>query len=93
MKGTAVGKKFTLAYANIFMAAWEKQVLRTVPQKPAHYFRYLDDIWGVWIHSGEEFQTFVHKLNNFNTPITVKVDIHTDLVNFLDTTNFKGLDF
>lgn len=28
IKGTAMGKKFTPAYANIFMATWEKEVLQ-----------------------------------------------------------------
>lgn len=48
IKGTAMGKKFAPAYANIFMANWEEVVFTKCQQKPIHYLRYLDDIWGVW---------------------------------------------
>lgn len=51
IKGTAMGKKFAPSYANIFMAQWEHSALQTCSKKPLHYFRYLDDIWGVWPHS------------------------------------------
>lgn len=43
VKGTAMGKKLALAYANIFMAAWEKRALQTVPKKPAQYYRFFDE--------------------------------------------------
>lgn len=33
IKGTAMGKKFAPAYANIFMANWEKEVLCQKCQK------------------------------------------------------------
>ncbi|XP_013855711.1 uncharacterized protein LOC106511508, partial [Austrofundulus limnaeus] len=51
IKGTAMGKKFAPAYADIFMAEWEESALSKCEKKPLHYFRYLDDIWGVWNHS------------------------------------------
>lgn len=34
VKGTAMGKKFALAYTNIFLVAWEKGVLQVAPKKP-----------------------------------------------------------
>lgn len=93
VKGTAMGKKFAPAYANIFMAAWEKGALQTTPLKPVHYYRFLDDVWGVWTHSLTEFQDFISILNSFNSSITVKAEIHRTTVNFLDVTVFKGTDF
>lgn len=42
------------------------------------YFRYLDDILGVWDYSREEFQVFVQKLNHFNTSVAVGADIPPD---------------
>lgn len=47
IKGTAMGKRFAPAYANIFMAQWETEILGKCEKCPSHYFRYLDDIWGV----------------------------------------------
>ncbi len=51
IKGTAMGKRFALAYVNIYMADWEETALQKCGKLPAHYFRYLDDIWGIWTHS------------------------------------------
>ncbi|KAK3519623.1 hypothetical protein QTP86_017547, partial [Hemibagrus guttatus] len=56
VKGTAMGKRFAPSYANIFMAKWEEEALSAWPIKPLHYFRFLDDIWGVWKESEKEFK-------------------------------------
>lgn len=93
VKGTAMGKKFALAYADIFMAHWETSVLQKCTKKPLHYFRYLNDIWGVWPHSEGDIEIFLNILNNHNSSITLKATKNTNSVNFLDTTTYKGLLF
>lgn len=93
IKGTAMGKKFAPAYANIFMAEWEASALAECHRRPLHYFRYLDDIWGVWTHSEDEFRDFEASLNNHNPSITLKSTISFESVDFLDTTTYKGPDF
>lgn len=93
IKGTAMGKKFAPAYANIFMAEWEASALSRCHKQPLHYFRYLDDIWGVWTHSEDEFKEFVATLNNHNTSIKLKSATSHLSVDFLDTTTYKGPDF
>lgn len=65
IKGTAMGKRFAPAYADIFKASWE--VLEKCPKKPLHYLRYLDDIWGVWCYSKEEL--FIRILNSHDPSI------------------------
>lgn len=93
IKGTAMGKKFAPAYADLFMAWWETAALEKCGKKPLHYYRYLDDIWGVWTHSEEEFSVFLHTLNTHNSSIKLKATTDKDKVNFLDTTTFKGPKF
>ncbi|GAA6102481.1 uncharacterized protein LOC114849825, partial [Tachysurus ichikawai] len=93
IKGTAMGKKFAPSYANIFMAKWEEGALATWPVKPLHYYRFLDDIWGVWVESELEFQKFVNYLNQFDPSIKVKHTLHPSEVTFLDTVTYKGGDF
>jgi len=93
IKGTAMGKKFAPAYANIFMAEWETSALSSCQKTPEHYFRYLDDIWGVWSHSKEDFDSFVTTLNNHNKSISLKYITSYTSVDFLDTTTFKGINF
>lgn len=92
-KGTAMGKKFAPAYADIFMAAWETTALQKCPKKPLYYYRYLDDIWGIWTHSTQEFTEFMNILNSHNPSITLKSETNYNSVHFLDTTTFKGPNF
>lgn len=93
IKGTAMGKKFAPAYANIFMANWEEEVFHKCHKKPLHYFRYLDDIWGVWTGSKEEFQTFLGTLNSHDPSIQLTAEVREQSVDFLDTTVYKGPGF
>lgn len=90
VKGTAMGKKFAPAYANIFMANWEEGALSKCPKKPLHFLRYLDDIWGVWSYSIEEFQEFIHILNSHDPSIKTKYITNHQSIDFLDTTVYKG---
>lgn len=93
IKGTAMGKKFAPAYANIFMANWEREALQKCPQQPACYVRYLDDIWGIWTGTKVEFEQFVKILNDHDPSIKLKHEIHEQSINFLDTTIYKGPKF
>lgn len=93
IKGTAMGKRFAPSYANIFMAYWEEEVLAKCPKKPLHYLRYLDDIWGVWAHSVEDFKQFMVILNAHDPSIQLKSEFDSLSIDFLDTTVYKGPDF
>lgn len=50
-----MGKKFALVYVNIFMVNWEEGVLFKCLKKFFYFFRYLDDIWGIWIYLEGDF--------------------------------------
>lgn len=93
IKGTAMGKKFAPAYANIFMANWEREALPKCPKQPTCYLRYLDDVWGIWTGTEEEFADFVAVLNSHDPSIQLKTEINKQSIDFLDTTVFKGPDF
>lgn len=93
VKGTAMGKKFAPAYANIFMANWEEEVFSKLSKKPVCYLRYLDDIWGIWVGSKQEFEDFIGILNSHNPSIKLKTVLDEHSIDFLDTTVFKGPNF
>lgn len=93
VKGTAMGKKFAPSYANIFMARWEEKALAAWQFKPFSYFRFLDDIWGVWTGTEEYFKQFADHLNNFHRSIKIKYTLDRAGVNFLDTVTYKGKGF
>ncbi|XP_037101527.1 uncharacterized protein LOC119119330 [Syngnathus acus] len=93
VKGTAMGKRFSPAYANIYMAEWEEGALAQSPKKPITYLRYLDDIWGIWGDSREEFDLFLKTLNDQHPSINLTAQVSEREINFLDTTTFKGSEF
>lgn len=93
IKGTAMGKRFAPAYANLFMANWEEEVLAKCPKKPLHYLRYLDDIWGIWCYSKQEFEEFLGILNSHDPSIKLKYEMDDKSIDFLDTTVYKGPSF
>lgn len=92
-KGTAMGKKFAPSYANIFMAQWEEEALARCPKQPLHYFRFLDDIFGIWTHSKEDFLQFVTILNSHDPSIKLKYVFDESSMDFLDTTVYKSSSF
>lgn len=93
IKGTAMGKRFSPSYASIFMAQWEKEGLEKVEHKPMLYYRFLDDIWGIWTESKYKFNQFINILNSINSSISVTTEFNKEQVNFLDITIFKGTEF
>ncbi|XP_057680612.1 uncharacterized protein LOC130908814 isoform X3 [Corythoichthys intestinalis] len=86
--GTAMGKKFAPAYANLYMKMWEESVFEKCLQLPLVYYRYLDDIFGIWPYSKEEFATFIEVLNAHHTAIKVTANLQEHQIQFLDTEVF-----
>ena len=52
-RGTAIGTKMAPPYAILFMDSLEQRFLRSSPLKPLVWWRYIDDIFLIWLH-GEE---------------------------------------
>ena len=93
IKGTAMGKKFAPAYANIFMADWEEKALAKCHNKPLLYLRYLDDVFGIWTYSEQEFLEFIDTLDTHDPSIRLKHTFNNSSIDFLDTTIYKGTNF
>lgn len=75
------------------MADWEETAFLHCKKLPLRYYRYHDDVWGIWTHSEEDFHEFVQTLNNQHDSIQLDPVLNEQEVNFLDTTVFKGADF
>ena len=58
--------------------------------KPSVYWRFLDDIFMIWEHSKEDFYKFVKILNTHHPSITVKAELSSESMHFLDTVVYKG---
>ena len=67
--GTTMGTKMAVAFANIFMAKIEKEILRQSSIKPIFWKRFIDDVISVWDTSRNEIEEFVLQVNNFHPTI------------------------
>ncbi|PWA28184.1 hypothetical protein CCH79_00021138, partial [Gambusia affinis] len=56
-------------YANIYMAKWERECFQKCTKLPDAYYRYLDDIWGIWNYNYEDLINFTEILNNHHPSI------------------------
>ena len=93
VSGTAMGKKFAPAYANIMMAIFEEEVLERTDKKPLAYYRFLDDIFLIWPHTLDDFEQFFQLLNNHKESIKFQHTISDTSIDFLDVTLFKGNNY
>ena len=83
-----MGRKYSPAYADIYLADWEESAFLKCPSRPLIYFRYLDDIFGLWDKSETEFNHFRRILNSHHPRINLKHTLHLQQVPFLDTIVF-----
>ena len=88
--GTAMGKKYAPAFANIFMAEWEHKMLRGTRLQPLCYKRFLDDIFLIWTHGDQQLTTFISYANNIDESIQLEAQADPQMVAYLDTWVYKG---
>ena len=84
ISGTAIGTKFTLPYACIFMDQIETNFLRTQSHQPMVWFRYIDDIFFIWTHGEEKPEEFMADFNAFNLNIQFTYESSKKSIAFLD---------
>ena len=91
--GIAMGSKMAVAFAVIFMAHIEKQLLASSPHKPIIWKRFIDDIFSVWTINENEINDFVLFANSFHPTIKFTCEMSSQRIVFLDTEVFKGPRF
>lgn len=92
-RGTAMGTKIAVAFANIFMSAVETKIVETSKTKPLVWKRYIDDVFSLWEAKKEEIDLFILEANRHHPTIKFTADISEKEIHFLDTTTFKGERF
>ena len=76
------------------MGQWEKQLLDGAPFKPLLYLRYVDDIFGIWLHGEQKLRQFHDRANQIHPKIQVELRTSPAEVECLDVTvklDNKGL--
>ena len=76
--------KIAAAFANIFMAKIEKEILRQNSIKPIFWKRFIYDVMSVWDTSRNEIEEFLLKANNFHPTIKFTAEISETETTFLD---------
>jgi hypothetical protein len=86
--GTAIGSKLGRNYACAFMGRWEKQVREEAVKRGIHvlkrWFRFVDDVFGVWRGSVQSLLEFVQMCNEWEPRIKITYEICMEEAIFLD---------
>ena len=82
--GTAIGSRLGRNFACTYMGAWEKELLSSTAVPPDKWFRYIDDIWGLWSHGEEALREFHELANRIHPNIKVDLRISDKSIEFLD---------
>ena len=89
-----MGTKMTVAFAVIFMAHIEKQLLTSCKShKPFLCERYIDDIFCVWTIPETESNNFIDFADSFYATFRFTHEISSEKIFFLDTEVFTGPRF
>ena len=91
--GTAMGTKMAVAFANIFMANTETQILSNSVTKPTIWKRYIDDISSLWNVSKPDIDKVIEQANSHHPTIKFTAEISNTEITFLDTVVYKGKRF
>ena len=85
-----MGTKMAVAFANIFMAEVETEILNQSAFKPLVWKRYIDDIFSIWnIHKHQVMQ-FIEIANKHHQTIKFTAEISYTKVTF-STQTLKNL--
>ncbi|CAF4490588.1 unnamed protein product, partial [Rotaria magnacalcarata] len=89
--GGAMGSTLTLTLANIFMSAWQKNIVEEQTKTGEFYGIYIDDIFMTWNRSEEELRKLLDDVNTWHPNIKLDYKIDNSLP-FLDVqlTNNNG---
>lgn len=87
--GCPMGKIIGPSAANIYLIDFDFQAMHNFKRKPYFYFRFLDDIFFIWIGTVSELIEYEKFLNNLIPDINLKFEYSTISANFLDVTIFK----
>ena len=87
------GRKMAVAFATIFMAAVENEIIKACTAKPLEWKRYIDDVFSLWDTTIDEINLFISHANKFHPTIKFTAEISEKEINFLDTIIFNGERF
>ena len=88
-----MGTKMAVAFANIFMAVVETEILNLSALKPLVSKRYIDDVFSIWNVHKHQVTQFIEQAKKHHQTIKFTTGISYTGITFLDTNIFKGERF
>ena len=79
-----MGTKMAVAFANIFMAKVETEILNQSALKPLVQKRFIADIFSPWTATREEITQFIEQANKHHQTIKFTAEVSETEANFLD---------
>ena len=76
--------KMAVAFAVIFVAHIEKQLLAISPHKPLIWKRFIDDMFSVWTLPEAEIKNFIEFANLLHTKIKFTHEMSSEKIVFRD---------
>ena len=59
-------------------------MLESFEKKPMIWWRYIDDIFFIWVHDEEHLKVFIEQINMFHSIINSTAEYSKEDLNFLD---------
>ena len=73
-EGTAIDSHLRMNYASVYLGSWGKTLFQnSKTKKPLTYFRFVDDVWGLWSDGLDSLKDF-HRVGNSIHP-RLQVDL------------------
>ena len=92
INGTAMGTRVAHTYANLFMDSIERKYIYLRRIKPRIWFRFIDDVWGIFQGTEAELLQFVEYCNSFHDLIKFTIEYSMTQVAFLDVITYRYCD-
>ena len=89
MNGTAISILVAPTYLNIFVDHIERKHIHSHERCPMIWFRYIDDICGIFRGSEEELKEFLELCNSINEAIKCIIEYSKERVSFLDVITYS----
>ena len=89
LTGTPMGGAYSGSLACIYMSQWETRTL-SHPLQPRMWFRFIDDVVGLWDHGLESLMEFHAFINSFDPHIQLVLHHHPNAIRFLDVELYRG---
>ena len=82
--GTAIGTKFAPALGNVFMSELECRMLGEYHLNPMVWWRFLDDVFLIWLYGEEILLEFLEYVNTYHKTIKYTWDWSMEKLSYLD---------